>query len=1075
MNSDQMLLPSPQWRPPLQKAIDVLPVRRDFSLLDLWKVVNSRRRLLIGTVLAFLILAIGYCLFIPPLYRSEAKLQVLNQDYAAGLSSYDPAQASATVAADALDFNLAVQTEVDVIQSRNLALRVIHEVKLDQEPDYQLRGDQAENAKPLEESPKHLAFVLAKFKKRLQAGSISGTRLVSVSFMDRSPQRAAQVVNQLIADFIEYNFQVRFAASSVATNFLANELRNMKSQVDESQANVVQLQQQSGIYGVDEANNATNAKLEQLNAQHTIAQANKFVKQSLYRLAITKSPEVLVGMIGSQAAGANTASVPLQQLRQQQADAAATYAELNARYGSEYPKVLQAGERLQSIQASINGEIDRLVSQAAAEYRVASDTEAAAARALKAQEAVASKMNHDALLYTSAKHEADTNRNLYEQLLKRLKEADVLAGLRSTNLNVLDPAVAPSKLAQPLFPIYLLVALCGGFFAGIVVVFVADAMDGSVRDPQKIEEAVGVPVLALIPQVETSLPKVVLRSLRHSIRGSAWQYQTTTKAPRSTVAEAFRALRTAILSSMPGRHSRVLAITSTSESEGKSFTTFNLAAAFAQAGHSVLVVDADLRKRTLSHALGLEKRDGLDDAIADSDWRKYIIPYEEVPGLSVLPAGQQNHYPADVLGSVIMTDLIAHLHAAFDIVLIDTPSILAVTDTVSLSTFVDAVVVVAKCGITPQHSLVRTLDVLRRARARVLGVVLNGIDFASADFYYFWGKQGSGYVPTAAQILTPAPKTIASRVAGLALLGVLSSTMFTGSGRAQSASQPATQSIRSSEDATTAQKVQIGNGDLLSINVYDAPELSQEVRVGSSGTVHLILLGDIYAIGLQPDQLANSIEAQLSARNLIHAPHVSVTVKEFTTQGVTVEGEVKKPGLYPIFSTRNLVDIIALAEGTTSSAGTQITIIRHATGAIEHVTLSQSSGSEVASSDLRVYPGDKIIVPRAGIAYVLGDVLRPGGYIMHDNGGMTILQAISEAQGTTRIASLKHVILLRKTGTSLQTIPIQLKAIQRGQRPDQQLQSGDVIFVPTSGIKSFGQDTAGVFASISGAAIYAVH
>ncbi len=1073
MNSDPSLLSPPQWLESSHKASDLPLARNDFSLVELWKVISRRRRLLLWTVFAFMALGFVYCLLNPRLYKAQAKLLLLKQDYAAGLS--DPTQASASAAADALDFNLAVQTQVDVIKSRNLALRVIKELKLDQEPDYQLTNNNAENEKPLDESPKRLAFVLAKFDKRLQADSVSGTRIISVSFLDHSPQRAATVVNQLIADFIEYNYQIRFAASSEATNFLASQLNNMKAQVDEAQANVARLQQQSGIYGIDEANNATNAKLDQLNAQLTVAQANKAVKESIYKMALTRSPDVLAGMIGSQGTGANTANAPLQLLRQEQAEAAANYAELNARYGTEYPKVLQAGERLRSIQASIKSEIDRLVGQATAEYTLASDTEAAAARSLRLQEALASKMNKDAIRYTSAKHEADTSRDLYEELLKRLKEAGLLAGLRSTNLNILDSAIAPSRLAQPLLPIYLLVTLFGGLFVGIILVFTADAMDQSVRDPQKIEEAVGASVLALIPPVERSLPKAAIQTLRLSTSQSVWQYQTTAKAPRSTVAEAFRVLRTAILSSTPGRRSLVLAITSTSEGEGKSFTTFNLAAAFAQSGRTVLVVDADLRKRALSVALGFDRRDGLDEAVSDTVWQKYVTTYEEIPGLFVLPAGQDKHYPSDVLGSVSMTDLIGRLRAAFDVVLIDTPSILAVTDTVSLSTSVDAVMVVAKCGTTALHSLVRTLSVLRRARAQILGVVLNGIDFDSADFYYYWGKQRYGYAATPAQIFVPAPTVIASRATVLALVAAFAGLLCTANSQGQIKTLPAQVKTAPTDAALAPQKVLIGTGDMLSVNVYDAPELSQEVRVGSSGTVRLVLLGDVYAVGLQPEQLANGIENQLRNRNLIRDPHVSVAVKEFTTQGVTVEGEVKKPGLYPIFSTRSLVDVIALADGTTSSADTRITILRHATGETEQVTLSQNNGEQIASNDVRVYPGDTVIVPRASYAYVLGDVQRPGGYLMHDNGSMTVLQAISEAQGTTRIASLKHVILLRKTEDSTETIPIQLKAIQRGQEPDQQLQSGDILFVPTSGVKSFGQNTQAIFASISGAALYAFH
>ncbi|HEY0758400.1 MAG TPA: polysaccharide biosynthesis tyrosine autokinase [Acidisarcina sp.] len=1072
MSEDHSLVPASQ-RAESQQLARLAPAQNSYNIVDLWKVVSRRRRILLTCAGVVLALGLAYTLFTPKLYRAEAKLQILKQDAAADFS--DSAQSSSTAAADALDFNLAAQTQVDVLESRNMALRVINELHLDQLPDYQPRSDAAEAGLPLQHAPKRLAYVIEKFSKRLKVSSVSGTRLISVSFLDRDPNRAAQVVNQLLADFIDYNFQVRYNASAQATSFLSNELQQMKAQVDQSQANVARLQQQSGIYGVDETNNAVNAKLEQLNAQLTVAQANRAMKQSIYKLALTRNPEVLAGMIGEQATGANTTNAPLQLLRQQQAEAAASYAELNAHYGPQYPKVIQAGQRLQSIQASIKNETDRLVGQATAEYKVAADTEASAAKALQDQKTLAAQMNRDATVYTSAKHEADTSRDLYEQLLRRMKEAGVLAGMRSTNLNILDPAIPPDKAAQPLLLIYTLLALLTGLLLGVVAAFLAEVFDGTVHDPQRIEDALGTPVLALIPPAERSLPKAAVQSLRKSTFGDEWQYQTTAKAPRSVVAEAFRILRTAILSALPGKQSKVLAITSTSEGEGKSFTTFNLAAAFAQSGRSVVVVDADLRKRTLTKALGYDNLDGLDEAVSDISWQKYITTYEEIPGLFVLPAGQHAHYPADVLGSVTMQDLLGHLRKSFDIVLIDTPSILAVTDTVSLSRIVDAVMVVAKCGSTAQHSLARTHSVLQRAGARVLGIVLNGIDFESTDFYYYWGKQSDGYKATPAQILSPATQVVRSgnNIVALLVLGLTLVVSSRGFGQTEAATATAPGFTPGSTIAD-AQKLVIGEGDLLSILVYDAPELTQEVRVGSNGTIHLTLLGDVKAAGIQPDQLASQLEDQFRSRGLIASPQVSVSIKEFTTQGVTVEGEVKKPGLYPIYSARSLVDVIALAEGPTPAADTVVSIRRRGTGAVETVTMTQDDGRQVADSNVRVYAGDTVIVPRAGLAYVLGDVTRPGGYIMHDNGHMTILQAISEAQGTTRNASLKHVILLRKTANGTETIPVQLKAMMRGKEKDQVLMSGDILFVPSSGLKTLAEGTQSIASSVAGSALYVV-
>jgi succinoglycan biosynthesis transport protein ExoP len=1069
MDSDRNMTAEMQWgdQPRLSR---MRKAETQYDFVDLWKVIRRRGRILIGVTLALTLLGLLYSFVTPRLYKSEAKLEILKQDAASEFG--DPAEASNSAAADALDFNLAEQTEVDVLESRNMALRVVHELHLDSTRDYQLADDSAESGRALEQSPRRLAHVLEKFDKRLHVSAVSGTRLISVSFLDRDPERAAQVVNQLLADFIEYNYQVRFTASSQATSFLSGELQQMKAQVDVAQANVVKLQQQSGIYGVDETNNAVNARLEQLNAQLTAAQANLVLKRSVYELAITRSPEVLAGMIGAQGTGANTVNAPLQLLRQQQAEAAATFAELNAHYGPEYPKVVQAGQRLESIQQSTHNEIERLVGQATAEYKVAADTEAAAARALHEQEAVASQMNHDAILYTSAKHEADSSRDLYEQLLRRLKEAGVLAGMHSTNLNILDPAVPADKPAQPMTILYTLVGSLVGLMMGIFAAFTAEAMDNTVREPQKIEDAMGVPVLALIPPVDRSMPKIALQSLRRGSAGPEWQYQMTARSPRSTVAETFRVLRTAILTGMPAQQSRVLGVTSTSEGEGKSFTTFNLAAAFAQSGRSVVVVDADLRKRTLTKALGFDRLNGLAEAVSELNWQKYITAYEETPGLYVLPAGQPGYFPADILGSVMMGSLLANLRSRFSVVLIDTPSILPVTDTVSLSSLVDALMIVAKCGHTAQHSLVRTRSVLQRSGARVLGVVLNGMDFNSSDFYYYWGKQSKGYEASTGQILTRPRQVVGSPAR---IVATLLCVLALGSASRAAAQTTSPRKIGTTTTANAnAGRLVIGSGDLLSVSVYDAPELAQDVRVGSDGNIHLQLLGDMAAVGLQPSGLAKSIEQEYRVHKFISSPQVSVVIKEFTSQGVTVEGEVKKPGVFPIYSDRSLVDVLALAEGTTPSADTRISIRRHGSGEVERVTLVQNSGEQNAENDVRVYPGDTVIVPRAGLAYVLGDVGRPGGYIMHDNGSMTILQAISEAQGTTRNASLKHVVLLRKSGSDTETIPIQLKEMMRGKAKDRALLNGDILFVPPSGLKNFAQSTESLTASMAGAALYVV-
>ena len=163
-----------------------------------------------------------------------------------------------------------------------------------------------------------------------------------------------------------------------------------------------------------------------------------------------------------------------------------------------------------------------------------------------------------------------------------------------------------------------------------------------------------------------------------------------------------------------------------------------------------------------------------------------------------------------------------------------------------------------------------------------------------------------------------------------------------------------------------------------------------------------------------------------------------------------------------------------MSGGRTATADPQILVRRRGSNISQRVSLHETDGTEEAENMVRIFPGDTIIVPRAGLAYVLGSVQRPGGYVMRSDGHMTVLEAIAEAQGTTRVASLNHVLLLRKSQDGSITVPIKLKAIQRGKEPDQRLVNGDILFVPSSGLKDFAQDTQAITASLAGAALYAL-
>lgn len=281
-------------------------------------------------------------------------------------------------------------------------------------------------------------------------------------------------------------------------------------------------------------------------------------------------------------------------------------------------------------------------------------------------------------------------------------------------------------------------------------------------------------------------------------------------------------------------------------------------------------------------------------------------------------------------------------------------------------------------------------------------------------------------------------------------------------------------SVTPSNNNNEATKLRIGPGDLLSITVFDAPELQQQVRVSDAGKAKLALLGEISLAGLTADEAANRIAEALQAKDLVLHPQVNVLIKEYGTQGVSVLGEVNKPGVYPVLAPRTLLDVLSEAGGLTKLASPEITIKRR-NGQREIVTAQVNNNpQETLASEVQVQPGDTVLVPRAGIIYILGDVGRPGGYVMQDNGAMSLLQLLALGGGVNRTAKSSHAVLLHKTPHGDEISELNVKRIMQGKENNRMLSAEDILFVPLSAWKSslstFNPSTLAT--SAAGAAVY---
>jgi len=262
----------------------------------------------------------------------------------------------------------------------------------------------------------------------------------------------------------------------------------------------------------------------------------------------------------------------------------------------------------------------------------------------------------------------------------------------------------------------------------------------------------------------------------------------------------------------------------------------------------------------------------------------------------------------------------------------------------------------------------------------------------------------------------------------------------------------------------------IGPGDELQVQVFDTPELDYSARVTDNGDLPLILGGSVKVASLTPSEAASVIENALIAAKVMYHPQVLVTVQEYATQSVTVSGQVVKPGAYEINTPRSIMDVVALAGGLTDLADRHVTIQRADGGAEEVVFMSNDSTEDIKRSTL-VYPGDRVLVPKVGIIYVLGDVGRPGGYPMTNNEStLTVLQAVALAGGTPSSAVPSRARLIRRAADGYANIPLQLSAMQKGKKPDLPMQANDIVYVPFSYLRNAA---AGIMASASTAVIYA--
>jgi capsular exopolysaccharide synthesis family protein len=765
--------------------------------LAAWRIFLHRRWTILGLFsIVFVGVLIG-TLAQAPVYRASGMLEFEKEN-----STTPTLQEMFEIEAISTGF---LETQYKILQSESLAERVIDELRLEERKEFngapesssqgQARPTPDGLAVPTEASladrdPATYEKVLKKFQGRLSIDPVLKSRLVGIRFESEDPHLAADAVNSLARNFIQQSLD----SNQKAADWLSEQLAEVKVKLERAEADLQKYARDKDLLFLEtpdgKPENIANDRLRDLQDELTRAQAQRFEKEALFRLVEAGDLGSLPGVVENKLM--QDLTVRLADLKREQAQLAATFSH-------QYPKVKQIQNQIAELEATLTQERERAARRITNEYRAARGQEGLLQKAFADQQARANELAERAVQYKMLKREVDTQKQLYDTLLQRHRQAGVSAGLKATNIRIVDEARPPAKPFKPLLSLNLALATIIGLGLGLGAASLQEYLDSSLKSPLDVERHFHVPALGLIPSADAfnspwanpynlyGQAKALADRARFyagrvklltagSAAEQAEQVEPIEPSPppapvwhridangdrESVLAEAFRSLRTSFLlaaanatedpqfrdpktgrfvkqNGRGGGSLRSLLVTSSEPGEGKTTVASNLAIALTQLGRRVLLIDADMRRPSIHRAFTLADHYGLADCLAGSqDWQPGVQP-TDVPGLDVLVCGTIPSNPAELISSRHMQDLLEEAVEGYDFVIVDSPPLLDVADSRILSTLVEGTLMVVKGGATPRELIRRAGAEARDAGGNVIGIVLNQVSPLNSDYYYYF-------------------------------------------------------------------------------------------------------------------------------------------------------------------------------------------------------------------------------------------------------------------------------------------------------------------------------------------------
>jgi polysaccharide biosynthesis transport protein len=717
----------------------------------LWILRRHAWKIAIGVV-ATSVAALIVSLRLTPVYESTATIDI-DRRMPTGVLGQEAAE---IVNNDADQF---LATQVKLIQSDSVLRPVVDKFHL-----REVEKDALEEAIDKSATSLEAPVIL----KHLQVTRPPNTYILQISYRSSNRQLAADVANEIAVSYLAHTYRIRYKATASLSDFMERQLEELKAQMEKSSEALANYERDLSVINPEEKTNILSARLLELNTEYTKAQAKRVAMEAAYNAVKGGSLD---------AAEASSQGEALKKLTESLNQEQQKFAEMKNHFGVNHPEYQKQQALIAEIETQIDNTRASIDARVESEYHEAADSEAMLEQKVTETKKDFDDLNARSFNYQSLKREADSDKQLYEELVRKIKEAGINAGFQNSAIRIADEARPGLKPVFPRTWLNVLLAFLFAAFVGVGAAVLSDVLDNTIRDPDQVMRLMKTDVIGSLPSVKdwrrrlspiantAALPAPVNGNGGGNGHGKARSGSPGLGSPGlakavgmakgedgyqalSTYEEAIRTLRNSILLTDFDRRLKSVLLTSASPSEGKSTVAAHLAATHAGQHKRTLLIDGDLRRPSVHRLYQVPNSVGLSNVLLQQiSWRDAVIRVEHPEDLDLLPAGPSTRRASDLMG-MGLAQLIEEATREYDLVVLDAPPLLGFAEPLQMATAVDGVIVVARAGDTSRKALSSVITTLARLRANLVGVVLNEVHReVSAGYYYYYGHYSKYYKP----------------------------------------------------------------------------------------------------------------------------------------------------------------------------------------------------------------------------------------------------------------------------------------------------------------------------------------